>query len=85
MRLASIPANLAWLNGDPATGYVGWAFYRHEAGWHFPITWATRIGWPLGVTISWLDSIPLVAVLLRPFSPRSCRSHSSTSACGRAC
>jgi hypothetical protein len=62
------PANLGWLNGDPATGYVGWAFYRHEAGWHFPITWATRIGWPLGVTISWLDSIPLVAVLLRPFS-----------------
>jgi hypothetical protein len=62
------PSNLAWLNGDPATGYVGWAFYRHEEGWRFPLTWSERIGWPLGVTISWLDSIPLVAVLLRPFS-----------------
>jgi hypothetical protein len=62
------PSNLAWLNGDPATGYVGWAFFRHEQGWRFPLTWSERIGWPLGVTISWLDSIPLVAVLLRPFS-----------------
>ena len=32
------------------------------------MTWTDRLGYPLGVSISWLDPIPIVALLLRPFS-----------------
>lgn len=30
----------------------------------FPLAWTERLGTPLGVSIAFLDSIPLVAVLL---------------------
>jgi hypothetical protein len=62
------PWNIDWLVGDPATHYLGWAFFRKTPDWFFPITWTDRLGYPWGVSISFLDSIPLVAVLLRPIS-----------------
>ncbi len=63
------PLDLSWLRGDAAAQYLGWAFYRHEPVWHFPLTWTTRLGYPAGTSIALLDSIPLLAVLLRPLSP----------------
>lgn len=57
------------MRGDPAAQYLGWAFYRLEPGWHVPLTWTTRLGYPAGTSIALLDSIPLVAVLLRPLAP----------------
>ena len=35
----------------------------------FPLAWTRRIGYPAGASIAFLDSVPLVAVLLRPLSP----------------
>ena len=62
------PLNLDWLTSDSATHYLGWAFLRQESVWSFPPTWAENLGYPLGISVSYLDSIPLVAVLLKPFS-----------------
>ena len=62
------PTNLSWLKGDSAQYEIGWEFLRHEASWAFPPTWVTRLDYPTGVSVSNLDCIPLVAVLLRPFS-----------------
>lgn len=63
------PLDLSWLRGDAAAQYLGWAFYRREPGWHFPLTWTTRLGYPAGTSIALLDSIPLLAVVLRPLGP----------------
>lgn len=62
------PASLDWLRGDSATHYLGWAFFRQDGNWYFPLTWTTQIGYPYGASIAFLDSIPLIAVLFRPFS-----------------
>jgi hypothetical protein len=62
------PTNVAWLTGDNATHHLGWAFYRYESGWAFPLAWTDRVGYPAGTSIAFLDSVPLVAVLLRPLS-----------------
>ncbi|MBA3884328.1 MAG: hypothetical protein H0X67_01195 [Acidobacteria bacterium] len=63
------PRNIAWLHRDPAAEYLGWALFRDTSTWFLPLTWTDRLGYPWGVSISFFDSIPLVAVLLRPFSP----------------
>jgi hypothetical protein len=63
------PLDLSWLRGDAAAQYLGWAFYRRESGWHLPLAWTTRLGHPAGTSIALLDSIPLLAALLRPLSP----------------
>jgi hypothetical protein len=63
------PTNLDWLWGDPMTNYLGWAFLRDDPAWRFPPTFTTQLGYPLGISVSFTDSIPLLAVLLRPLSP----------------
>jgi hypothetical protein len=61
------PSDISWLAGDNASHHLGWAFYRHESSWTFPLTWTRRIGYPEGASIALLDSIPLIPILLRPF------------------
>lgn len=63
------PTNTAWIHGDPATYYTGWALFRHDRHLSFPLAWTDRVGYPVGTSIALLDAIPLVAVLLRPASP----------------
>jgi hypothetical protein len=63
------PTNIAWIFGDNATYYVGWALYRHDPHISFPLAWTDRVGYPVGTSIALLDAIPLVAILLRPLSP----------------
>lgn len=63
------PTNTAWVFGDNATYYVGWALYRHDTHVSFPLAWTDRVGYPVGTSIALLDAIPLVAILLRPLSP----------------
>lgn len=58
------PTYLGWPAGDPATAFLGWSFLRVEPGWHFPPTWVTRLGYPVGVSASYTDMIPLVALPL---------------------
>lgn len=62
------PGDISWLTRDNLTHYLGWAFYRHEHRWTLPLAWTGRIGYPIGASIAFLESIPLVAVLLRPLS-----------------
>ena len=62
------PTTITWLRGDAATYYIAWAAYRAESTWRWPLTWTERLGYPLGVSMSWFDPVPIMAILLRPFS-----------------
>lgn len=62
------PMNIAWLdNGDPATHYLGWWFFRQSA-WTFPIGLNPSYGLELGNGLIYSDSNPLLAFLFKPFS-----------------
>jgi len=63
------PTNIAWIYGDTATYYTGWALYRHDPHLRFPLAWTDRVGYPIGTSIGLLDAVPLVAVALRPLGP----------------
>jgi len=62
------PHNIRWLHGDTATYYIGWALFRQDPHFHWPITYTDRIGYPIGDSISLMDVNPLLAVLLKPLS-----------------
>jgi len=65
---ALIPTNIAWLSsGDPAQHYLGWAFYR-SSPWTNPIGLNPDYGMDISSSIVYSDSIPLMAILLKPFS-----------------
>lgn len=55
------------LNGDPAQHYLGWYFFRNE-GWSWPPGRTLGFGLPLGGSVAFTDSIPLLALMLKPFS-----------------
>ncbi|WP_166222666.1 DUF6311 domain-containing protein [Pseudomonas atagonensis] len=62
------PMNIAWLgDGDPATHYMGWAFFRHSP-WTFPLGLNPSYGLELGNGIIFSDSNPLFAFIFKPFS-----------------
>ena len=62
------PQNIAWLEqGDAATHYLGWAFFRHSP-WTFPLGLNPSYGLELGSAIIFSDSNPLLALLFKPFS-----------------
>lgn len=61
------PTNIAWLQeGDPATHYLGWLFFR-TSNWSLPLGLNPRYGLELGNAIVYSDSIPLLAFLFKPF------------------
>ena len=63
-----IPTNLDWINGiDPAQHYLGWALYRFGP-WTLPIGLNPHYGLEISSSIVFSDSIPLLAILLKPFS-----------------
>lgn len=63
-----LPSNIAWLeNGDPATFYLGWQFFR-KAEWTLPIGLNQDYGLELSSSILFSDSIPLLAILFKLFS-----------------
>ncbi len=62
------PQNIAWLgNGDPATHYLGWLFYR-QSPWSFPIGLNPSYGLELSNSIIFSDSNPLLAFVFKPFA-----------------
>jgi len=67
--LALNPGNLAWLAGgyDPTQHYLGWAFYRYSS-WTFPVGLNPSFGMDISSSIVYSDSIPLLAILFKPFS-----------------
>jgi hypothetical protein len=48
--------------------YIAWAMFRLSTGIHWPITYTAALGYPIGSSISLADPVPLVALILRPFS-----------------
>lgn len=64
------PTNINWImsvHHDWGQHYLGWAFYRNE-DWTFPLGTIKSYNYPLGTNIGFMDSIPLLALNLKPFS-----------------
>lgn len=61
------PVSVGWVSGDPATGQLGWMFFRNQESLAFPFGWAASLGYPLGEPMAYLDSMPLVGLLFWPF------------------
>lgn len=62
------PRNIAWLGqGDPATHYLGWLFFRNSE-WSFPIGLNPKYGLEISNAILFSDSNPLLAIIFKPFS-----------------
>ena len=47
--------------------YLGWLFFR-DAAWHLPLGANPAYGLPLGSSVVYSDSIPLLALAFKPFS-----------------
>jgi hypothetical protein len=63
------PQEIGWVfHGDWQWHFLGWHFFRHEP-WHLPPGTLTNYLEPIGTAIGYTDSIPLVALLLKPFAP----------------
>jgi hypothetical protein len=62
------PLNIDWLldGGDLSQHYLGWAFFR-ESVWTFPVGVASNLAYPHGLALTFMDSIPLIAIPLKLF------------------
>ncbi|MEC4718706.1 DUF6311 domain-containing protein [Noviherbaspirillum sp. CPCC 100848] len=54
-------------SGDAAQHVTGWLFYVRDA-WHFPLLHTFLLNHPHGTSIAFTDSIPLAALLVKPFA-----------------
>jgi len=66
-----IPTNDNWLmtvRDDWGTHYLGWFFYRNEP-WTFPLGNVSRYYFTPGTNVGFTDSIPLMAIFFKIFSP----------------
>ncbi|RKZ54101.1 MAG: hypothetical protein DRR16_00905 [Candidatus Parabeggiatoa sp. nov. 3] len=63
------PTQINWLmRRDWQWHFMGWHFFRHEP-WHFPVVGKiSGIIFPVGTSIGLTDSIPLFALLFKPFT-----------------
>ncbi|MCB9385664.1 MAG: hypothetical protein H6509_13700 [Bryobacterales bacterium] len=68
-KIALDPRNTLWLQSDIATSYLGWAFYRRQECCAWPITWTAHVGYPVGVSMSQFDSIPLLGLFFKALDP----------------
>jgi hypothetical protein len=65
---ALYPKNIAWLgNGDPATHYLGWLFFRNSE-WSLPVGLNPEYGLEISNSIIFSDSNPLLAIFFKLFS-----------------
>ncbi|MBR1891993.1 MAG: hypothetical protein IJ815_00435 [Lachnospiraceae bacterium] len=56
------------IDPDIKQHYLGWCFYRNSP-WQFPLGLMENLAYPAKMSILWTDSMPLVAMILKPFSP----------------
>lgn len=62
------PQNIIWLqNGDPATHYLGWQFFRHS-DWEMPLGLNPTYGGPISNSIVFSDSNALLAIFFKSIS-----------------
>jgi hypothetical protein len=63
-----IPHSIDWLmEGDPATHFLGWHFFRNTPFFQLPIGANPSYGMDIGSSIIYTDSIPLLAFFFKPF------------------
>lgn len=63
-----VPSEIAWtIQGDWRVHFLGWHFFRHEP-WHLPPGRIDGYMVPLGTSLAFTDSIPLVAFAIKPFA-----------------
>ncbi|MDB5851178.1 MAG: hypothetical protein JWP29_4930, partial [Rhodoferax sp.] len=63
------PGYTDWLMaGDPATHWLGWQFFRHSPWLQWPLGANTAYGMEIGSSVVFTDSIPLLALIFKPFS-----------------
>lgn len=64
------PTNVAWLmrGGDSAQHWLGWEFFRQSPLFQWPLGANPDYGMELGSSIVFSDSIPLLALVFKPFS-----------------
>jgi Family of unknown function (DUF6311) len=63
------PTYTDWLmEGDPATHWLGWQFFRHSPLFQWPIGANPNYGMDLGSSIVFTDSIPLLAFIFKPLN-----------------
>ncbi len=63
------PTNVDWLmRGDWAQHFIGWHFYR-DAAWTWPLGAFATFLYPLGTSVVYTDSLPLLAIPLKLFAP----------------
>lgn len=53
-------------SGDIAQHISGWLAYAADV-WRWPLLFTNRINYPDGVSVAFTDSIPLLAIFLKPF------------------
>ena len=66
-----LPENINWLMSayhDWGVHYLGWAYLREEP-WTFPLGAINDYNYPGGTNIGYTDSIPLLGVFFKIFSP----------------
>lgn len=58
-----------WLlkRGDPAQHFLGWHFFRNDP-WSFPPAVINSLNTPIGTTVTYTDSIPLLAFIFKVFN-----------------
>lgn len=61
-------SNISWLlAGDPAQHYFGWTFFRFDA-WRWPLGFIEPFNTPMGASIVFTDSIPILALCFKSIS-----------------
>ncbi|MEO7221623.1 MAG: DUF6311 domain-containing protein, partial [Devosia sp.] len=62
--------NILWLSqeADSFTHYLGWEFFRRSP-WTWPFGLNPDYGLQFSSAIIFSDSVPLLAIVLKPFSP----------------
>lgn len=53
---------------DPLQHQLGWEFFRNEP-WRFPLGSISSYGYPIGTTVTFMDSIPIYAYIFKLLSP----------------
>jgi hypothetical protein len=62
------PTDISWLRSDPAYYYIASALFSQTPGWHWPLTFTDRIGFPIGDAVANVDVNSVALLALKPFA-----------------
>lgn len=63
------PGNVNWLmSADWGQHLLGWLMFRH-ADWSWPLGTIQTLAWPVGASLGYTDSLPLMSLPLKVLSP----------------